>query len=221
MSEKTTANLFVGIADLCFRKFRLRPRSRLGKPRLGLLWCRVCMLARMMPIRETVFWETPRWQVAWTVGRLRREMVCFYLFSSHLCLESLTSCTGLAAVNSFTTALNLTGTHKERAMQVYRLAANINFIQGRQTRHVAAVCLYIACRKDPESRVMLIDFSDLLSVCGFFLCSLNHAHESLDKCLQTWSDLQYSRPGAWSTYRWRVDLRYKPRESYPPFCSGS
>ena len=55
-------------------------------------------------------------------------------------------------------------------MQVWKLTMNINFIQGRTTREVAAVCLYIACRRDNECKLMLIDFSELLEVC--FLLSL-------------------------------------------------
>lgn len=39
-----------------------------------------------------------------------------------------------------------------------------NFIQGRRTEHVAAVCLYSACRKERPCRVMLIDFADKVQV---------------------------------------------------------
>ena len=63
--------------------------------------------------------------------------------------------------------LNLTTTHHDRALSVYTLAIGINFIQGREIDHVAAACLYIACRRDPENRVMLIDFSDTLKVRHF------------------------------------------------------
>lgn len=50
-------------------------------------------------------------------------------------------------------------------MQIFKLAAANNFIQGRRTKSVAAVCLYIACRIQKDTnRVMLIDFSDVLQV---------------------------------------------------------
>lgn len=50
-------------------------------------------------------------------------------------------------------------------MQIFKLAAANNFIQGRRTKSVAAVCLYIACRIQKDSnRIMLIDFSDVLMV---------------------------------------------------------
>ena len=54
-------------------------------------------------------------------------------------------------------------------MQVFRLAVVHNFIQGRRTKSVAAVCLYIACRIQKDTnRIMLIDFSDVLMVsCPF------------------------------------------------------
>ena len=51
-------------------------------------------------------------------------------------------------------------------MNVFRLAAANNFIQGRHTRHVSAVSLYIASRvhQDSGQKYMLIDFSDILQV---------------------------------------------------------
>lgn len=50
-------------------------------------------------------------------------------------------------------------------MGLFTLAAGINFIQGRRTKAVAAVCLYIACRLQPGgTKLMLIDFSDVLTV---------------------------------------------------------
>ena len=53
-------------------------------------------------------------------------------------------------------------------MQVFRLASSINFIQGRRTKAVAAVALYVACRSQIENpnHYMLIDFADVLQV-GF------------------------------------------------------
>lgn len=50
-------------------------------------------------------------------------------------------------------------------MQVYKLALANNFVQGRQTKSVAAVCLYIACRRSHENnKWMLIDFADKCGV---------------------------------------------------------
>jgi len=43
------------------------------------------------------------------------------------------------------------------------LALNNNFTKGRRTEVVAAVCLYVVCRQEKSSQ-MLIDFSDLLQV---------------------------------------------------------
>lgn len=56
-------------------------------------------------------------------------------------------------------------------MQVYKLALANNFVQGRHTKSVAAVCLYIACRRSHENnKWMLIDFADK---CGVRLSLLN------------------------------------------------
>jgi transcription factor IIIB 90 kDa subunit len=50
-------------------------------------------------------------------------------------------------------------------MQIFKLAAMNNFIQGRRMNMVAAVCLYTACRKEKPCKVMLIDFADSCGVC--------------------------------------------------------
>jgi transcription factor IIIB subunit 2 len=49
-------------------------------------------------------------------------------------------------------------------VQIFKLASMNNFIQGRRTDMVAAVCLYSACRKEKPCRVMLIDFADKIQV---------------------------------------------------------
>lgn len=49
-------------------------------------------------------------------------------------------------------------------LQIFKLAATSNFIQGRRIDMVAAVCLYSACRKAKPCKVMLIDFADKLQV---------------------------------------------------------
>ncbi len=49
-------------------------------------------------------------------------------------------------------------------VQIFKLAAMANFIQGRRMEHVASVCLYSACRKERPCNVMLIDFADKVQV---------------------------------------------------------
>jgi len=49
-------------------------------------------------------------------------------------------------------------------VQIFKLAAVANFIQGRRMDMVAACCLYSACRKEKPCRVMLIDFADKVQV---------------------------------------------------------
>ena len=45
----------------------------------------------------------------------------------------------------------------------YKLASEKNFVQGRSVPVVAAVCLYIACRKsDSKAPYLLIDFADAI-----------------------------------------------------------
>ena len=64
---------------------------------------------------------------------------------------------------------NALGMHQpllDSGMQVFRLASGHNFIQGRRTKSVAAVALYVACRcqQQHKNQHMLIDFADVLQV---------------------------------------------------------
>ncbi|KAJ9631721.1 transcription factor TFIIIB subunit brf1 [Taxawa tesnikishii (nom. ined.)] len=58
---------------------------------------------------------------------------------------------------------------QEVAVNVWKLASNINFIQGRRTEEVAGCCLYAACRREKENTVLLIDISEILKVNVFSL----------------------------------------------------
>ncbi|KAI4187992.1 MAG: hypothetical protein L6R41_002457, partial [Letrouitia leprolyta] len=69
--------------------------------------------------------------------------------------------------------LNIVQDLQDTAMQVYKLCLANNFVQGRLTRSVAAVCLYIACRKSKENnKFMLIDFADKCNINVFKLGSI-------------------------------------------------
>ncbi|KAL8965679.1 MAG: hypothetical protein Q9197_006389, partial [Variospora fuerteventurae] len=66
--------------------------------------------------------------------------------------------------------LNIVQDMQDTAMQVYKLCLANNFVQGRLTRNVAAVCLYIACRRSKETnKFMLIDFADKCNINVFKL----------------------------------------------------
>lgn len=69
-------------------------------------------------------------------------------------------------------ALIIPESASKAAGQVFKLAVGLNFIQGRRTKTVAAVCLYIACRRQDGNTVMLIDFADVLMV-GVLILELN------------------------------------------------
>ncbi|KAL8780450.1 MAG: hypothetical protein Q9213_006462 [Squamulea squamosa] len=78
--------------------------------------------------------------------------------------------------------LNIVQDLQDAAMQVYKLAIVNNFIQGRHTKSVAAVCLYIACRKNKgeNNKWMLIDFADK---CGMNVFKLSMTFKALLKQL--------------------------------------
>ncbi|KAH7329927.1 hypothetical protein BKA65DRAFT_607678 [Rhexocercosporidium sp. MPI-PUGE-AT-0058] len=65
-------------------------------------------------------------------------------------------------------------------VQIFKLAAMSNFIQGRRMDMVSAVCLYSACRKYKPCRVMLIDFADLVQANVF---KLGHTFKKLHEAI--------------------------------------
>ncbi|KAK9719514.1 transcription factor TFIIIB subunit brf1, variant 2 [Basidiobolus ranarum] len=58
----------------------------------------------------------------------------------------------------------------EAAQRYFNLAIANNFLQGRKTQNVVAACLYVVCRMEKTSH-MLIDFSDILQTNVFTLGS--------------------------------------------------
>ena len=58
-------------------------------------------------------------------------------------------------------ALRLKAHHVDAAHRYFALAVQHNFIQGRRTRNVVASCLYIVCRREKTSH-LLLDFADVL-----------------------------------------------------------
>ena len=87
--------------------------------------------------------------------------------------------TGNRYINQLSRALMIPESAMKAAGQVFKLAVGLNFIQGRRTKTVAAVCLYIACRRQDGNTTMLIDFADVLMV-SFFLLLYCHYSNSAD-----------------------------------------
>lgn len=83
--------------------------------------------------------------------------------------REMTEQNGSRYINQLSRALNIPESATKAAGQVFKLAVGLNFIQGRRTKTVAAVCLYIACRRQDGNTVMLIDFADVLMVNVFKL----------------------------------------------------
>ncbi|KAI9227636.1 MAG: cyclin-like protein [Piptocephalis tieghemiana] len=75
---------------------------------------------------------------------------------------------GKQRIQALAVALRIPEIYIESASRYFNLALAQNFTRGRRTVHVAAVCLYIACRMERTSH-MLIDFSDLLQLNVFVL----------------------------------------------------
>ncbi|KAF9150972.1 transcription factor TFIIIB subunit brf1 [Linnemannia schmuckeri] len=71
-------------------------------------------------------------------------------------------------ITAMAVALKLNEHHAEVAQRYFNLAITNNFIQGRRSEHVVACCLYIVCRMEKTTH-MLIDFSELLQLNVFKL----------------------------------------------------
>ncbi|KAJ5760689.1 hypothetical protein N7520_007845 [Penicillium odoratum] len=83
--------------------------------------------------------------------------------------RELTEANGNTCISQLARPLNIPESASKAAGQVFKLAVGLNFIQGRRTKNVAAVCLYIACRRQAGNTVMLIDFADILMINVFKL----------------------------------------------------
>ncbi|KAJ5888163.1 hypothetical protein N7495_008204 [Penicillium taxi] len=83
--------------------------------------------------------------------------------------REMTEVHGNQFISQVSRALNLPESASKAAGQIFKLAVGMNFIQGRRTKNVAAVCLYIACRRQNGNTAMLIDFSDVLMINVFNL----------------------------------------------------
>ncbi|KAJ6004895.1 hypothetical protein N7540_012694 [Penicillium herquei] len=83
--------------------------------------------------------------------------------------REITEASGNQYIFQCTRRLNIPESASKAAGQVFKLAAGLNFIQGRRIKTVAAVCLYIACRRQAGNTVMLIDFADVLMINVFKL----------------------------------------------------
>ncbi|RKP34298.1 cyclin-like protein [Dimargaris cristalligena] len=75
---------------------------------------------------------------------------------------------GRRCIGSIGAALRLSERFKEAAHRYYTLAVNINFNKGRPTQNLCAACIYIVCRQERSSH-MLMDFSDILQTNVFLL----------------------------------------------------
>ncbi|PGH06060.1 hypothetical protein AJ80_08228 [Polytolypa hystricis UAMH7299] len=83
--------------------------------------------------------------------------------------REITEQNGNRYIAQFSRALNVPESATKAAGQVFKLAVGLNFIQGRRTKTVAAICLYVACRRQDGNTVMLIDFADILMINVFKL----------------------------------------------------
>jgi transcription factor IIIB subunit 2 len=83
--------------------------------------------------------------------------------------REMTEANGNRYINQLSRALTIPESASKAAGQIFKLAVGLNFIQGRRTKTVAAVCLYIACRRQDGNTVMLIDFADVLMINVFKL----------------------------------------------------
>ncbi|KAL7416622.1 hypothetical protein BDY24DRAFT_377678 [Mrakia frigida] len=77
---------------------------------------------------------------------------------------------GKKRIRQLAQGLKLSERLSDAAQRWFNLAVSTNFIKGRRSGYVIAACLYITCRMEKTSH-MLIDFSDMLQVNVFVLGS--------------------------------------------------
>lgn len=83
-------------------------------------------------------------------------------------ITSLTPPPARRRINQLAAVLNCPDYFGEAAQRWYTLAVTNNFTKGRKAQYVVACCLYIVCRVEKSSH-MLIDFSDILHINVFTL----------------------------------------------------
>ena len=77
--------------------------------------------------------------------------------------REVTLSNGRRVIQHMAGLLRLVAHHVDVAQRFFQQAVQRNFIQGRKTHTVVAVCLYIVCRKQKTSH-MLIDFAEVLQM---------------------------------------------------------
>ncbi|MCJ1350585.1 MAG: transcription factor TFIIIB subunit brf1 [Icmadophila ericetorum] len=78
--------------------------------------------------------------------------------------REISEANGRRIIRNYCSALQLPDSFADSGMQVFKLALGLNFVQGRETKQVAAVCLYTACRRNKENKLMLVDLSEMLKI---------------------------------------------------------
>ena len=75
--------------------------------------------------------------------------------------REVTLANGRRVIQQLAGQLRLNSSHGDIAHRFFQQAVHLNFTQGRRTHSVCAVCLYVVCRKQRTSH-MLIDLAEAL-----------------------------------------------------------
>lgn len=135
-------------------------------PDKGHLCCVVCGKV----IDQDVYYSGPSFEKSSSgqsrlSGSILHSAASAYSLSRQKTLEK-----GRYEISTIVRHLNVGGGESiiNRAHNFYKIAVERNFTKGRRTSHVAAGCLYIACRQS-EKAYLLIDFSDYLKISVYVL----------------------------------------------------
>ncbi|KXJ91677.1 hypothetical protein Micbo1qcDRAFT_233105 [Microdochium bolleyi] len=80
-------------------------------------------------------------------------------------------------MNELAHALSINSSTVDIAIQIFKLAMNENWIQGRGMEKVIVVCLYTACRREDRCQIMLIDFAEIVKINVY---ELGHVFKNLN-----------------------------------------
>ncbi|KAK0337059.1 transcription factor TFIIIB subunit brf1 [Friedmanniomyces endolithicus] len=105
--------------------------------------------------------------------------------------------TGRRALNALCPPLGVPQRTSDQAQQLFNLAAEVSFTTGRRTDEVVGACLFVACRRQKDNTVLLMDIAEVQKINVFrlgevykALCDKLYCHDSMNVGIQHIVDIE-------------------------------
>ncbi|TKA74220.1 hypothetical protein B0A55_06296 [Friedmanniomyces simplex] len=105
--------------------------------------------------------------------------------------------TGRRALNALCPPLGVPQRTSDQAQQLFNLAAEVSFTTGRRTDEVVGACLFVACRRQKDNTVLLMDIAEVQKINVFrlgevykALCDKLYCHDSRNVGIQHIVDIE-------------------------------